>query len=195
LIGAGLVLSACGGTAKSASAADSSATDTPAGSSAEELNPNACGDETFRAAHAEYCDSADPLNQGPVTEAADFGDGTAAMITGATTEPNPHGDEFPDEADTLLTVTVEFTNSGPATVPFDLTAELSRGVNGYSVGHWNLPGEDLPARLVPGTSATATLQWLVDGATLGTEPLALTLNPGSAPSDWTFSDVQDALTH
>ncbi len=63
LLGVGLALTACGSSDQPSadvalpSPASTSTTD-------EELVPNACGDETYRADHAEYCANVDPLPEG-----------------------------------------------------------------------------------------------------------------------------------
>jgi hypothetical protein len=58
LLGVGLSLTACGGSDE-ATRADVSLPASP--SVTEELTPNACGDETYRDEHAEYCANVDPL--------------------------------------------------------------------------------------------------------------------------------------
>lgn len=63
LLGVGLGLTACGSDGEpSADVALPSLTSTS--STDEELVPNACGDENYRADHEEYCESVDPLPEG-----------------------------------------------------------------------------------------------------------------------------------
>jgi hypothetical protein len=63
LIGVGLALTACGSDDQPSAGVELPPA-TSASPSDEELVPNACGDETYRADHAEYCANVDPLLEG-----------------------------------------------------------------------------------------------------------------------------------
>lgn len=194
---AALSLSACSSTKSAEAAASKTASTTT-----EELVPNACGDETYRTAHAEYCSSVDPTPADPVSAvdapAYTWADtGIKVEITKAVAGPAPSNyleDEHPD-FDTKVDVTVTITNTADQPFLFPqakmyVGGSLAYGVNGYDANSWMADhgSTSLPARLVPGTSATMTEEFTAPAAGVA-EGLTYSFSPDSDPES--FTNMQD----
>ena len=193
----------------SATATSTGTTSTlPEPTSQEEVRPGVsaadCDDPEAALTQAEWTEFCAPPTEGSVTvpeEAAIvYPDGLRLEIASLRTEPDDLDDGLPnenDDYDTAAYLTLRLTNTGAMTLPLPdgsafMTANLLFGVNRYDAAGWAHSGGDLPAQLVPGTSAETELLYSLPSAELGT--LAFTVNPDAGQyTDYTFTDVQTLI--
>lgn len=201
---AALSLSACNYTKSAEAAASKSAS-----ASTEELVPNACGEETYRTAHAEYCSSVDPTAADPVSavDAPEYtwaDTGVTVAITKVVAGPAPSNvvESAHPDFDTKIDVTVTITNTAEQPFLFPrakmfASGSMTYGVNGYDATGWmgDNGSTSLPARLVPGSSATMTEEFTAPAAGVE-EGLTFSFSPDSDPDsptnmqDHVWTDVQ-----
>ena len=194
-----LALSACGG---GASAAPGTTPTSAAPTTTQEvaLDPAQCSDDAFYTANEEFCASATkPTFSGPASEVAVLPNNLEVRLVSASARPNDQ-DVHPDPGhDVQVTTVVEIKNTG--TDPFVFPAAkllvgqvLYYGVDQYDAQGWMTDGDsaDLPRQLVPGSTATVTVDYTLPSA--GLVELALEFTPDSdrVPS-YTFTGVQDVL--
>lgn len=198
-----LALAGCG--SKGAGAASSS------GSASAVIDRSMCQDPSFAASHATLCGgtgSPRPAIQteGSVTTAdgvfIQYPDGLRGQITAVKAKPNDaeHPDDSHPDANELLTVTFELSNTGTSPVPLDGTVSgvqttLYYGVNRYTATSWMTDPngvQDLPQQLVPGTNASFDQEFTLPSS--GLSVLAVKFQPDQNHSPYTFTDVQ-TLVH
>ncbi len=173
------------------------------------LTLTACGNEPAPAApdsttsevHTLTDDTAAaPLLEGPASEPADFGNGITARILSVGVLP-PGADPYPSFEDVghAVRLVVEVTNNGTEIFEFPATRLMVTetamfGPNWAEGRKWFTDGDasELPARLVPGTSATTASLFTLPAE--GLSDLTFVFNPNpEVLAPYTFLDVEELV--
>jgi hypothetical protein len=207
-----------GSSSSAAASTSSSATDSPDPAAVASLpvdergmDPHNCEDPAFKNVYPHFCNGAPapegagaPL-EGSVTlpggTSIDYSDGLRAEIVSVTSKPNDPNvtgyaaSSHPD-FDTLVSVVFRLTNAGSSVLQLQEVGahlQLLYGQDRYDATCWATDGgeQDLPQRLVPGSSATFDQDCTMPSS--GQSVLALTFTPADVPISYTFTDVQTLL--
>lgn len=198
-----LTLSACGSAQSAAPAAPTSTADIAAPTTTSEVVPTVdltnCRDEKFFAANQDLCVGGGDKFDGPATEPATFQNGLVVRIVSVAVgpaDPAVYGQSTKGE-DTLVTVTTEITNNGKEAYAFPQAKMNVAERLVYSPNEYDATGQmvydvgrnDLPAQLVPGTSATTVSRHTIPA--FGKESMKFHFSPDAeALPTYTFTDVQ-----
>jgi len=173
-----LALAGCGGSADEG-AAPATVTVTQLPSSSPPLDPHECQDPAVAEANPELCgDAMFVPPESTAEDGAEWPDGFRAEIVSIT--PRPYDDTASvDEGDRMLSIEWRLTNTGTAGIPMNnesgFAEEQSFGVQffyganrmqapGYIPNEGNSCQNDLPQRLVPGSSETCFIDFLIESA-------------------------------
>lgn len=143
---------------------------------------------------------ASPSFEGAASEPADFGNGITARILSADALP-PGADPYPSAEDVghALRIVVEVTNTGTEIFEFPetrlmVTETAMFGPNWADGKKWFTDGDasELPARLVPGTSATTASLFTLPAE--GLSDLTFVFNPNPETCvPYTFLNVEELV--
>ncbi len=200
-----LLTAACGGDTD-ASEATSSAAELSAVAPSEELDPALCADAAYFDQNVEFCANAGPIEtEASVVEQpfAEWPGGLRAEIASVTAEAtDSYLSDQPDH-DMEIRVTVRLSNSGAENIALDgshmgpMSDQLLYGANRYEAQGWMAmdnpqSSDELPQRLVPGTSAEYVGVFSLPSTEA--DPLIFSFSPDSTlyPTH-NFTDVETLL--